>query len=37
MSHARAGVNVRFVPIVLKNSSDEHFGCVVENAISRFS
>jgi hypothetical protein len=26
---------VRLVPILLKNSSGEHFGCSVENAISR--
>jgi hypothetical protein len=29
------GLHVRFVPILLKNSSGEHFGCIVENAISR--
>jgi len=26
---------VRYVPILLKNSSSEHFGCIAENAISR--
>jgi hypothetical protein len=27
--------NVRFVPILLKNSFVERFGCIVENTISR--
>jgi len=28
-------VNVRFVPILLKNSSGGHLGCIVEKTISQ--
>jgi hypothetical protein len=30
-------VNVAKVPIVLKNSLSEHFGCIMENTISQTS